>query len=62
MKAYILTETDFQKLCLILDTNPEYGYDGGSSQILTPEERAAFKAAHSFYRYKLHGWINEVKK
>jgi hypothetical protein len=61
MKAYILTEEDFKRLCIVLDRNPEYGYDGGSSQPLSGVEATAFKAAHRFFNYQIRNWITDVK-
>lgn len=61
-KVYILTEEDFELLILRLDRDPENGYDGGSSQVLSKEENIAKKDAHKFYNYQIRRWIDGVKR
>lgn len=62
MKAYILSEQDFERLLAALDRNPEYGYNGGSSAVLSEQERKAHKEAHGFYNHQIRRWIDSVKK
>ena len=62
MKAYILTESDFERLKTLIDRNPTHGYDGGSGRVLDEQERRAHDDAHRFYNYQVHKWLDEVKK
>lgn len=61
-KAYLLTEADLQNLLTRLDRNPEYGLSGGSSAVLSKEEKEAFHSAHRFYNYQVRVWLDEIKK
>jgi hypothetical protein len=64
MKAYILTDNDFEKLLLKIDRNPKYGVNGGSSDssIHDSEKEKIWDMIHGFYNYQLRTWIDEVKK
>lgn len=62
MKAYILTEKDFEFLLTKLDRNPNYGLNGGSSAVFNSQEEQAFRQAHKFYNYQVRMWLDEVKK
>lgn len=62
MKAYILTEEDFNTLLLKLDRNPEHGYNGGGSTIIRDSDRSAYDEVHRFYNYQIHSWLEQIKK
>jgi hypothetical protein len=64
MKAYILTEKDFETLLLKLDRNPLYGQDGGSSvaSVRDLEQQKLYDEAHRFYNYQIRTWIDNVKE
>lgn len=62
MRAYILTEKDFGLLLSEIDRDPEHGYNGGSSAVLSRTEREAFSEAHRFYNYVIRKWIDKVKE
>ena len=64
MKAYLLTEQDFERLLLRIDRDPMWGERGGSSQasVRDPAQNQAHEEAHRFYNYQLRTWIDEVKQ
>lgn len=64
MKAYLLTEKDFEYLLTLIDRDPKHGRDGGSSQssVRNPGIDEAHDQAHRFYNYQVRKWIDEVKK
>ena len=62
MKAYILTEKDFEALLFKLEIDPKRRNVGGSGRELTEVERSAFDDANRFYNYHIRCWIDEVKK
>lgn len=61
MKAFILTETDLDRLLLRIDRDPK---NGGSSQssVRDPMKEQAYDEAHRFYNYQVRTWIAEVSK
>jgi hypothetical protein len=63
MKAYILTEADFEKLLLMVDRDPKHGQTGGSSDasVRDRENAQAHEKAHRFYNYQVRTWIDQVK-
>ena len=60
-KVFILTDQDFQNLFALIDRNPEHGYSGGSSRVLSNEEEKAFHSAHTFYNYQVRNWADTVR-
>jgi hypothetical protein len=64
MKAYILSEADFERLLLMIDRDPKHGRDGGSSQssVRDAREEQAHDQAHRFYNYQVRKWLDEVRK
>ena len=62
MKAYILSEKDFDNLLANLDRNPDHGYNGGSSAGLSEKEMMIYKEAHRFYNFQIRRWIDKVKE
>ena len=62
MKAYVLTEQDFELLLASIDRNPRFGLKGGSSKELTVEEQKAHDDAYCFYNYQIRTWIEKVKQ
>ena len=64
MKAFILTEPDFEKLLTLIDRDPKHGQDGGSSQaqVRDPEQERIYSEAYRFYNYQVRRWIDEVKQ
>jgi hypothetical protein len=62
MKAYILTESDLEALATAIDRDPQHGFSGGSSRVLSDIEQQAFKEAHRFYNYQIRCWIEKVKQ
>ncbi len=62
MKAYILSEEDFETLLTMIDRNPAYGVKGGSSVALSDQQREANNEAHRFFNYQIRTWIDKVKK
>jgi hypothetical protein len=64
MKAYILSDADFDTLLLKIDRDPKYGVNGGSSDlsIRDSKEQEIWDKAHRFYNYQLRTWIDGVKR
>lgn len=64
MKAYILTEKDFETLLLKIDRDPKHGANGGSSQSSVRDEpnQRIYDEVHRFYNYQVRKWIDEVQK
>lgn len=62
MKVYLLKDTDFQRLCDSIERDPSCGLTGGSSQVLSEEERQAHGTARRFFNYHVRVWIDSVKK
>lgn len=62
MKAFVLTQADFDRLLAEIDRDPSYGERGGSSQVLSPEERAAHERAHRFFNYTVRRWISKAQE
>ena len=60
MKVYLIKEADIQRLFLMVDRDPTHGPDGGSSQVLSKEEEAAYRAANGFYNYQVRTWADQV--
>lgn len=61
MKVFLLKESDFEKLLLMIDRDPRNGYTGGSSQVLSLDEERAHNEAHRFFNYQIRTWIDSVK-
>lgn len=61
MKAYILTEEDFEKLLAEISRDPKHGLTGGSSHVLSSEEKEAYQEAHRFYNHLIRRWVDKVK-
>lgn len=61
MKAYILSEADFELLTTSVDRDPRHGQRGGSSAVLSEIEQQAHDKAHRFYNYQVRTWIEKVK-
>lgn len=61
MKVYILKESDIKALLTAIDRDPSHGYNGGSSVVLSQQEREAHEQAHRFYNYQVRTWIDRVK-
>lgn len=61
MKAYILSEDDFEKLLAEISRDPKHGELGDSSQVLSEEEQKAYEQAHRFYNYVIRRWVDKVK-
>lgn len=62
MKAYILTDKNFEALLTELSRDPKFGTNGGSENILSKEEQNAHNDAHRFYNYIIRRWIDKVKE
>jgi hypothetical protein len=62
MKAYILSEDDFEQLLTAIDRDPKWGTKGGSSQTVSQVEKLAYEDAHRFYNYQIRTWLDKVKK
>lgn len=62
MKVYLLKDSDFEALTAAIDRDPRWGENGGSSQILNPEEREAHQEAHRFFNYQIRRWIDAMKR
>jgi len=61
MKVYLLKEEDFTELLTLIDRDPQYGTQGGSSAVLSDADRRVYKEAHRFYNYQIHRWLTKVK-
>ena len=63
-KQYVLTQADVDRLTLLLDRDPQYGTQGGSSNdtVNDPGKRAIYAEAHRFYNYQIRRWIDEVTR
>lgn len=64
MRAYILTESDFEKLLAKIDRDPKHGRNGGSSnaEVRHPEHDRAYDEAHRFYNYQVRSWVDDVQR
>lgn len=62
MKVYIIKDSDFAALTAAIDRDPRWGENGGSSQIMNPEERTAHTEAHGFFNYQVRTWIEKMKR
>lgn len=62
MKVFQLTQADLDRLTLMLDRNPQHGYQGGSSAGLSEKERQTHDEAHRFYNYQVRRWIDEISR
>lgn len=62
MKAYILSDKDFEELLSAIDRDPKWGIQGGSSKVLSPKEQQAHDDAHELFNYQIRKWIDNVKK
>lgn len=64
MKMYLLTQSDMDRLLLMVDRDPKHGAKGGSSDasVRDREENFAHDKAHRFYNYQVRTWIDEVTK
>jgi hypothetical protein len=62
MKAYILSDADFEMLLSAIDRDPRWGTQGGSSQVLNAEEQRVHEDAHRFFNYQIRTWMSNVKK
>jgi hypothetical protein len=60
MKAYILNDKDFADLQTRIDRDPQHGYQGGSSKVITEKDRHIYEEAHRFYNYQVRRWIDLV--
>lgn len=61
MKVYILKDKDFERLLAEIDRDPQYGEWGGSSRVLSDEEKKAHQEAHRFYNFIIHRWLDSVR-
>jgi hypothetical protein len=61
MKAYILSDADFEMLLSAIDRDPHWG-TRGSSQTMNAEELSAHQNAHRFFNYQIRTWLDNVKK
>jgi hypothetical protein len=61
MKAYILSDADFEMLLSAIDRDPRWGTQGGSGQVMNEEERRVHEDAHRFFNYQIRIWLNKVK-
>lgn len=61
MKVYLITEKEITSLLALLDRDPTYGRNGGSSIVLTKEQREFYEQAHAFYNYQVRTWIDQIK-
>ena len=61
MKAYILTEEDFETLLEMIDHDPARG-PTSAGRSLNEAERLAYQDAHRFYNYYIHKWMDKVKE
>ena len=46
---------------LLIDRDPVYGYQGGSSKVISEAEERIYKEAHAFFNYQVRSWISEMK-
>ena len=61
MRVYLLKDSDFETLLDNLDRDPKHGYRGGSSTVLSEQERQIYDDAHRFYNYQIRVWLGKVK-
>lgn len=62
MKAYILTDDDFEQLFIALKQDPKYARHGTTGRNLAKDELEAYHAAHRFYHYHTVKWADKVRK
>jgi hypothetical protein len=58
MKAFILTESDFDRLVLAIERHPDHGRPGHVSSEQDAHDREAFR----FFNYQVRNWIAEVQR
>lgn len=61
MKVYVLKESDFEELLAAIDRDPAHGIRGGSSTVISEEERHIYVRVHRFYNYQVRSWIDKHK-
>lgn len=63
-KAFILSESDFDRLLTLVDRDPKHGRDGGSCQssVRSPKEEKIYEDVYEFYNYQVRKWIDEVSR
>ncbi len=61
-KVFLLREKDFEDLLTRIDRDPQHGSEGGSSAVLTENEKRAFDQAHRFYNFHVRRWISEMRE
>ena len=62
MKAYILSDRDFEDLLSAIDRDPKWGFEGGSSAVLSAEQRQLHDEVHRFFNYQIRTWMDKVKR
>jgi len=62
MKMYLITEGDCEALLTSIDRDPSYGQQGGSSDVLSDDERRAHEKAHRFLNYQVRCWLDKIKR
>lgn len=62
MKVYLLKDSDFERLFDAICRNPEHGYHGGSSVVLSKQEKQAHHGAQRFFNYQVRCWADSVMK
>lgn len=62
MKVYLLKDEDFEELLTAIDRDPSRGTSGGSSQVLTQQQRDAHTEAHRFFNYHIRVWMDKQKR
>ena len=62
MRIYVLKQRDFDNLLAHINRDPCRGCDGGSSVVMSEEDRKAHEIAFRFFNYQICTWISDVQR
>lgn len=62
MKVFLIKDDDLDRLLAMIDRDPSHGAAGGSSQVLTQQERDAHEKAHRFFNFQIRQWIDTITR
>jgi|WetSurMetagenome_2_1015567.scaffolds.fasta_scaffold04771_12 hypothetical protein len=62
VRVYLIKDEDLDRLRTLIDRDPRWGEQGGSSQVLSKEEELEHGRAHRWFDWQICAWIDSVKK